>query len=677
MLKKLPLLSITAFCLIALSGLAQAQQKPDSKNIIYQREFYDSFNPVTALDLIENTPGFTLDEGANVRGFGAASGNILINGDNPAAKSLTLTEILGRISAEQVSRIEIIRGAEQGIELSGGSITANIILTEQGADASLPFALTGWREGGGRLSYKAEASLSYTREAVDLFVGFDHADYNRRSAGNEIVENFTGPDETREELQTSEERATTLTASVSYADFLSGELDLSGKGSNENEETSLRFEEGESTPLAVFRQYDASSRSFEIGGEYARSLGAKSKLALIALVNRERNNGSEARRLPSQGTSQRATALNNSGETIVRLEYDYSLNEQHRFHFGAEGGLTFIDNEFSFFEDEGTGEVPIPAPGANTRVQEKRAEVYISHSWNASDLLKLGVRLATEASTITQSGDVENERSFTFLKPRASLTYVASDNQQYRFLIERLIGQLDFSDFVSSNDFDDEEFQFGNPELQPDKTWRFSAEYERRFGQAGVIEVGVRYDQIEDVQDLLPLGGMFETPGNIGDGYVLAGTLQGAIPMDPIGFNGARLEFETRIQRTRVTDPVTGEKRRFSNERNFRYTIEYIHALPQWNINFGATADQRTDEAYFGLDEFETDSGFVEFSAFLEYAFNPRFKLRLDGSNLNNVKRQSQRTVFQITRLEGVPAFLETRTRRTGPRASLKLIGTL
>ena len=96
----------------------------------YEAQWYATFAPRTALDMVRQTPGFTLAEGeAERRGLSGAVGNVLIDGRRPSAKEQTLEEILQRIPAVQVLAIEILRGADTAGDASGRSVLLNIVRT--------------------------------------------------------------------------------------------------------------------------------------------------------------------------------------------------------------------------------------------------------------------------------------------------------------------------------------------------------------------------------------------------------------------------------------------------------------------------------------------------------------------------------------------------------------------
>lgn len=124
-------------------------------------------------------------------------------------------------------------------------------------------------------------------------------------------------------------------------------------------------------------------------------------------------------------------------------------------------------------------------PVANTRVEEERAEAFITDFWQLTPDLKLEAGLTVETSRITQSGDATQERDFTYFKPRLGATWSVDDTNQLRVLIERDIAQLDFTEFASAVSLFDGTSDRGNPNLEPERTWRATAEWEHRFGPAG------------------------------------------------------------------------------------------------------------------------------------------------------------------------------------------------
>jgi outer membrane receptor for ferrienterochelin and colicin len=76
--------------------------------------------------MVERTPGFVLNEGADIRGFGAGAGNVLIDGARPVSKTGGIRQALERIPASAVEYIELQSGTSAGGEAQGHVIIANV-----------------------------------------------------------------------------------------------------------------------------------------------------------------------------------------------------------------------------------------------------------------------------------------------------------------------------------------------------------------------------------------------------------------------------------------------------------------------------------------------------------------------------------------------------------------------
>ena len=57
--------------------------------IAYPIAFFFQYGPTTATEVVGRIPGFTYKAGDDVRGFGGAAGNVLIDGERPSSKAVT------------------------------------------------------------------------------------------------------------------------------------------------------------------------------------------------------------------------------------------------------------------------------------------------------------------------------------------------------------------------------------------------------------------------------------------------------------------------------------------------------------------------------------------------------------------------------------------------------------
>src|SRR6185312_7373334 len=98
-----------------------------SSVIAYPAAFFAAMRADTAYDMVQRVPGFTFDDGSAVRGLAGAAGNVLIDGQRPASKTDDLVSVLRRIPADQVARVDLIRGGQPGIDMQGKAVVANVI----------------------------------------------------------------------------------------------------------------------------------------------------------------------------------------------------------------------------------------------------------------------------------------------------------------------------------------------------------------------------------------------------------------------------------------------------------------------------------------------------------------------------------------------------------------------
>jgi outer membrane receptor for ferrienterochelin and colicin len=179
---------------IAIST-AQAQDAGnDESTVIYPASFFEQYTPTSANDMVARIPGVSLNNGnnSNNRGGGGGrglgtSGDLLINGKRLAGKDNSTSSQLTRISADQVERIEIIRGSSGAMDVRGASQVVNIVLKESTDTASISAEIgvdyhhDDTADPGGSFSYGGQAgNLNYlvNLEADPRYNGFTRTEYN-------------------------------------------------------------------------------------------------------------------------------------------------------------------------------------------------------------------------------------------------------------------------------------------------------------------------------------------------------------------------------------------------------------------------------------------------------------------------------------------------------------------
>ncbi len=666
--------------------------------VSYPSSFFQRYQPNTALDMVNVLPGFQIDEGEDKRGFGGATGNILINDRRPSAKQDLISTILNRIPASNVESIEVIRGQVRGIDLGGYAIVANVNLIE-GSGPSVQWNMFVERNLEPK-PYGPGGNISLTNRWQDI-------DYNLGFETRRIIHGDVGTDEllnldrTLTELRTDDvlnkgwEFYLNLNAATEINDtLLQTNLKL-GDISTDADLVSNRVPQLPGLPARDELFLDEiETRQFEFGLDAERYLSEHLSGKAILLFTRQRDGEvSTQRTLSTLGTQtaiRTATSRNVSKELIGRLEMDWTGIDNHTVQVNLEGAFNLLDGELQQTEDTGGGLVNVPVPGANTRVEETRGDFVIKDNWNIGHL-ELVYGLGLEVSTINQTGDTELERNFTFIKPDMLMTYSSSQQQQYRLRIAREVSQLNFDDFVSSTVFEDDDLALGNPDLKPEATWVAEISHERRFGEFTVVTLRAFHDWISDVEDLLPLSDTFEAPGNIGNGRRWGIEFEGTFPLDWLALAGARLDVKARWQDSTVTDPVTGNQRVLSsnsqfgvpsdfaylrNENKFALAVDFRQDFEVSRIAWGWSLQTRTRRPFYRVNELEALNESAEVNTFVEITRWFGIKVRFEINRLFDVIDSRDRTLYTVRRdLSPVDGFIERR-RDGGRELVLRLSGT-
>ncbi len=612
-----PACLLVSAVLIAATAPAFAQAADDrgAPAQTYAQDFFTAFNPVTAEDMVRRIPGFTLDNGDDRRGFGGAAGNVLINGERPSSKT-PLADQLARISARDVLRIDIYSGSSDRGDASGQTLLADVRMRP--------------REAGATNTYVVQASQLDPSGSINPLIvltsGFKAGDINFNVA-------LQAQPSRRGRIEYDKRVQSPAGALVSQGpEFLQGhywEYKLSGRASWKPGEADAFNVNAQLTPsrdgrhtfsrsynpAGVLTQTDDSkvtgddAWAAEVGADWERRLSNETSFKLIGLASGKHTGSNERYSTHFASGAFRNTLIErgaDSGEYVGRGVFSWKPGNSHAVDFGGEFAFNYLDSALDVRVQTGAGTANATPPVANTRVEENRAEAFVSDTWQIARNFKLETTLTVETSTITQTGDATQERDFTYFKPRLGATWSVDDANQLRFLLERDVAQLDFTEFASAVSLFDGTVDLGNPNLEPERTWRTQIDWERRFGAKGVLLVSLFNDEVQAVQDQIPIAGLFDGPGNLGEGRRTGIRVDATAPMDAIGLKGGELRVKGLLQRTSVEDPVTGQSRRFSDEAEWSYSIDYRQPMPELKLVWGALYERADDVRLFRLREQRT-----------------------------------------------------------------------
>jgi hypothetical protein len=382
------------------------------------------------------------------------------------------------------------------------------------------------------------------------------------------------------------------------------------------------FDAADVPDFNLLTDYNEDESGYEVGLNWDRDLGPW-QLGLIGLINREKSLSTEDVELEDGFGVLQETQFQEveqeAGETIFRASLARALNARHRVEFGGEVAFNTLDQSLSFTFDDGGGPTPITIPNSNVLVEEERAELFGSHTWRPTERWSVESRLAWETSTLTFTGDDEDETELSFWKPSIQVSRTFGENNQARFRIYRDVGQLDFGDFVSAAGIADALINGGNTDLEPPTSWRAELGTDFRFEGGAALSMTLAYHDITDAQDLVLLTApnpdedpfdpdddliLFDAPGNIGDAELWMLNVNYSQPISFIP--GGRLTVSGYLRESEVTDPVTGEPRTLSYTPESQIEFEFRQDLPNRRFAWGFSVFKEGESEAYRFNEIDT-----------------------------------------------------------------------
>jgi TonB-dependent Receptor Plug Domain/Outer membrane protein beta-barrel family len=559
---------------------------------IFTPAYFTADSPQTAADMVGRVPGFSIDNGDSVRGFGGAAGNVLIDGARPTSKDEGLESILSRIPAANVERVELLEGAAAGALAPGKTQVVNVVRKadsksggswELGAEGTengriLPSVEASYTARLGRLI--VTAGLEAEMDDAENLVGFE----GFRDPGGTYTE--SGPNDDRRRRRFGQ---ATLGADGTFGAYKISANGSWYRGAFRRNYVHVATRTGAALPFRLDEGRETNDETnWEIGGDIERNLfGWTGKLALLSKNGDQKGGSLAGFNLIGQPKSfDRFVSEDLTSERVARITFKRKFGS-HQIETGGEYAYNDLDTTGIFSQSRNGTFVVLPSNISSTQVQEDRREAFISDSWTVTPKLTVEATWTGEWSTISQSGDAAKERSFFYPKPRLKAVWKPNEQLSLRGEIVREVGQLDFGAFADSASVGDGTQNNGNPELRPEQNWAYRIGVEKRWGKRGVVDFSVVYKKIEDQLTLVPIGRNGVALGNIPEATLQGYALSWTVPLDVLA---AGLEFggSYNWRDTELLDPLTGAVRPFSGNKNNNFEANIRYDMPQRKLKVGA-----------------------------------------------------------------------------------------
>lgn len=649
---------------------------------VYERNFFDQFTPQTARDMIDRLPGFTLDSGDNLRGFGGAAGNVLIDGERPSSKVGGIAEALGRIPANQVARIEVIRGSAGSGEAAGQAVVANVIRVKQGAAGSWEVKLERAADGilypAGEVTVVRQVAGWKTSTRVNAF--WERFPSKALRSQLDAAGNLTSSQD--------ENRPTTLTeafiSSEAERPLGGGALTLTGRfGRSAFFSKTDRLGFDDRLPDArpddrLFIDFDSIFYEGEFGADWNKKLDSGWTLKLLSLSSfqdlDQQQSVSDEEPFGSQDSSSLFTRARDQFETVLRGSLASAGGGKFKPEFGAEFAYNRTDSKLALSSTDAAGGVSIiNLPAANVLVEEVRGEAYSNLIWQAGGGFSMETGVAAELSQITVSGDAESTQSFFFVKPFATAIYDVQKGLQLRLGLRRTVGQLDFNQFAASASAADDRLLAGNPELGPDQTTRASFTLDLRSEKRGALNVELFHEWRDDLIEQVELPNGAFGSANAGNGRIWGVTANTSMPLSPV-VPGGLLEVEADFRDSTFRDPLSGTLRDISNVSSPTVLVEFRQDLPDKKLAWGVSYRAAQERRFFFADEISFTREGENWRAFLQSTRLKGWRTTLEVRDIGGQNFFRERAFFDPSRAADASGS-EVIDRNRGAFVSLTIAG--
>ncbi|WP_446830359.1 TonB-dependent receptor plug domain-containing protein [Candidatus Foliamicus sp.] len=656
---------------------AQAPDMPaeEAGVTVFPAAFYAPGEPVSALDVVNRTPGFAFDRGnQRLRGLESAAGNVLVDGRWPTIKANTLSEVLEAIPFAVIERVELIRAAAADFDTMGRQVVLNVVRA-RGGEATL-VGEAGVRKytdndrdigAAARLEYarpvgpvNLDGGLLYKSEQVEFGVG--EGPYTLRTADSETLRSGRFD---REDW----EKTLQATAGGSYAtEGIDLGVNLTAKSVNLILDQFGDYATPAGAPRTEVVDILRRSKVFEIGSDVTFTFAATRRLNVKLL----RRSGSQSRDSSLEVEERKTQAVSDfaGSETIARAIFGWDPLALLDLEFGAEAAFNELDSSTELE----VGGARLELPNDNIAVEENRYEAFAKTTVRVSSKLYFEGSLAFENSTLTQSGDANLVKRFDFVKPRIAAAWTLDDATDIRLRVEKVVGQLDFFTFAASPSLDSGIFSAGNADLEPEESTEYELQLERRFwDEASMILTYTQYRRKNSL-DYVPVGVGFDAQGNAGKAIRHRWALDVNMPLECIGWSGANFRMRAVQFDSEIADPFTGADRSMTGRHSLVGFFGLTWELPKWNSVLGIDGFLGYEDREYRISEVRREwERPLPMSVWWDRKLPNELTVRIAVESARSPRRTRVRYIYEPDRASGVLSAVEWRETQQTPHLLLRV----
>jgi outer membrane receptor protein involved in Fe transport len=671
--------------------------------LVYDQEFFQRFEPLTAGDALKRVPSVTFlsdvieSDGARLRGLDPGYTQILINGEKVPGTNADRSFFLDRIPAELIKQVEIVRSSSarrtgdavagtlnivlrDGYQLDGGYLRGGLMRFDDGEVKPSLGAVFGGQVGPGRIllganlqgryNPKSKYSLRYNRpggtldnreDQSDVRDGTDYAlnatyDIDGENTDFELSGFYVRTD--RLETERSFEYKTATGSGGSIRNGAGGNLLVDNSNINNIDQynysigtkLSHDWSLGKTKLKAGFAKMSDKQWETENEIEFDRAAPRFTGDRFDTnIVDREFSAGLEHEAPLGNGIDLVFGGFyqNKIRDTDIREAARQRFNLATTFHTSYSQFQLTPDKYAAGF----TGFTPIP--GGLSKIKEQRKDVFgLVEGETGPVKWEVGVRwenTKVRIDDLTVAGR-PIEQNYDHLLPSASAKIGVGNGGRITISGARTVRRPRF-DYITpvllEAELGDNDL-LGNPLLRPETAWGADLGFEQRIGSTGVIGVNVFYRDIKDLIEVYNTqaqgsegaGTFVYQPRNTGNGQVYGIEFDVSTSLGFLGLPDTGVFGNLSLLESDIVDEL-GE-RRFNGQSNIVYNFGFIQNFPSFGAAFGATYRKQGAAIDRNVGEAVRTTYGADLEIFVEKRFGKNFTIRAVGSNLlDSEKREA------------------------------------
>ena len=587
----------------------------------------------SAFDIIEQIAGFQFIDSNNQRGLSNTSGNVLINGLPVLNKSQSLEAILSDLPISQIAEMEVYLAGHPFSSASQYTQMINIIRDNSqnranwqvGAKSHKDFnqvnaaslqVSTQWLDWDHQLQLSTDKNLAYSTT--------DYTEFNHQN-----ISYLSGQEQYQESIENIN---TGITSSKVMTDSV---LQINALFLKEHyqEDYARDWQGNNDAPGNEVIKDKSQLDEYELGFDWQQQANESESSWLWQVTGLLRLRDSDQVALTTEQNDSELT-LTQFQQTQSNTEQVLKLStQQPTLWWQPELGIEVSHNRL----EADTLEAHSPeSKVTTTSVSETRAEPFIASKIELNPQWQLYSKLTGEYAKLSSQSNTQYETQSRYLKPLIKLSHQAQNGLQSTFTLQRRVDQLDFTDFLDSQDNDFGREQSGNTELKPQQSIEFSYELNYEADDHWTLNTRAFWQKQRDIHEFIRFDNGDWGVGNAGHAYYYGLDLDINVQTNWL-LDDSLIKVFYEYRDANYDDPLTGDRviswlEPHSAEIEFRkdgewYAWGILASLPDTETSFYPEEVYRQkDRAIYGF--------YAEFSLDNDMQFNIELEDALGGEYL-------------------------------------------